>query len=390
MTNLQRASRGGPVLRRCATFAAALCVFPSVAARVSAQPPTPIRVGQTVSGTLTASDPVMSDKGAFRVYELQAQEGVRLVATLRSGAFDAFLTLMRPIAGINEVVTSDDDGAGGTDARVRWMVPATGTYHLVAQALGVEERGGFTLIVEEAPPPRPPVAKPIAPGDTKQGTLDDGSPYLYEGGADVFYELYRLEARAGQQLVIAMESGDFDTFLAFGPLEGTVVEVVSSNDDSGGTSNSRLRLSIAADGTYGIQARALTQSAVGGYTISVREIEAVPPRPITANAEVTGTLAEGDVDAENRPFQAWSYRGSAGETLGIRLRSAEFDTYLVLGRMVDGTFEELASNDDESEENTDSVILFTLPADGEYLIRAGAFSADAAGGYTLRLDAMRR
>ena len=376
--------------RASVTAALALCAALLPAEPANAQQPTPIRLGQTVSETLTQADPVMSDKGAFRVYQLEATEGTRLVATLRSGAFDAFLTLMRPVAGINEVVASDDDSAGGTDARVRWVVPATGTYHLVAQALGPEERGGFTLIVEEAPPPRPAVAQPIAPGETTQGMLDEGSPFLYEGNGDVYYQLYRLEARAGQQLAIAMESADFDTFLAFGPLRGSEVEVASSNDDSGESSNSYLRVSIAADGTYGIQARALSPNEVGAFTLAVREVAIAPPQPLAANQEASGTLADGDVDAGNRPFQSWTYTGSAGETIGIRMRSTEFDTYLAFGRMVGDTFEELASNDDESEESTDSVILFTLPADGAYIVRAGAFGPGASGAYTLRLDAMGR
>lgn len=387
---MQRTPSGGLVIRSCAIAAAALWAVSLVAQRASAQQPTPIRIGETVAGTLTQSDPMMADRGPFRVYELQAEEGTRLIATLRSGAFDAFLMVVRPVAGISEEVASDDDGGGGTDARVRWLVPATGTYQLVAQALSPEERGGFTLIVEHAPPARPPEPRPIAPGETKQGELDDASPFLYEGNGDVFYELYRLDARKGQELLVTMESADFDTYLGFGALSGTEVDVTSGNDDAGGTSNSSLRLSIKADGTYGILARALTQGATGSYTISVREIEVAPPQPIAANTEVTGSLGEGDVDSESRPFQAWLYRGTAGETIGVRMRSSEFDTYLVVGRVVDGAFEELTSNDDESDESTDSVVLYTLPADGEYVIRATAFSADAMGAYTLRVDSMAR
>lgn len=393
MTHQSGTPRRGHIrslVRAGATVAVALCAALPPADPAVAQQPTPIRLGETASATLTPADPVMSDKGAFRVYQLEAKEGTRLVATLRSGAFDAYLTLMRPVAGINEVVASDDDSAGGTDARVRWVVPATGTYHLVAQALSPEERGGFTLIVEEAPPPRPAAAQPIAPGETKQGTLAEDSPFLYEGNGDVYYQLYRLEARAGQQLAIALESSEFDTFVAFGPLEGSDVEVAASNDDSGESSNSYLRISIPADGTYGIQARALSPNAVGSFTLAVREVAIAPPRPLAANQEASATLADGDVDAENRPFQTWTYTGAAGQTVGIRMRSGEFDTYLVLGHMVGNTFEELASNDDESEESTDSVILFTLPADGAYLIRAGAFGPGSSGAYTLRLDAMGR
>jgi hypothetical protein len=382
--------RNRSLARAGVPVALALCAALPPAGPAGAQQPTPIRLGETVSATLTQADPVMTDKGAFRVYQLEAREGARLVATLRSGAFDAFLTLMRPVAGINEVVASDDDSGGGTDARVRWVVPATGTYHLVAQALGPEERGGFTLVVEEAAAPRAAVPQAITPGQALSGTLDERSPFLHEGNGDVFYHLYGFEGRAGQQLAIELESSEFDTFLAFGPLAGDVVEVTSSNDDSGGTSNSRLRVSLAADGRYGIQARALTADVLGSYTITLREVEIAPPRALMPNQEVASTLADGDVDLQNRPFEAWTYSGTAGETVGIRMRSSDFDAYLVLGRMVAGNFETLIENDDESDESTDAVLLFTLPSAGEYLIRAASFGTEAAGAYTLRLDSMGR
>ena len=70
------------------------------------------------------------------------------------------------------------------------------------------------------------------------------------------YQLYTFQGRAGQQLVITMDSDEFDTYLAFGPLAGTALQVTDYDDDGGEETNARLRVNIPADGTYGIQARA--------------------------------------------------------------------------------------------------------------------------------------
>src|SRR5690349_22411888 len=100
------------------------------AARPPAAPatatPTLIRVGQTVTGTLTERDPRMTEKGRFRVYRFEGRKGQRLIATLRSNDFDAFLTVARSVSGITDAMATDDDRGGGeknTDARVRFTVP---------------------------------------------------------------------------------------------------------------------------------------------------------------------------------------------------------------------------------------------------------------------------
>jgi hypothetical protein len=377
---LQRCSVQSPSMRRL------LVVVPLLAAAAApgaAQQPTAIEPGRTVTGSLSVGDPTMMGQGPFHVYRLDATAGQRLNLTLQSSDFDAFLSVLRPVAGVTEMLASDDDSGGEMNARLRWVVPATGSYYVLAHALGANTSGRYTLLVEEAAPPRPATPQVIRPGEPRRGTLTPQSPVLDDYGSDVFYDLYSFDARAGQHLIITLDSDNFDAFLEFGPLIGNVVDVTHSDDDGGDGMNSRLRVTIPADGRYGVNARPLSADVFGSYTLTVREAAPAVPRQVERNRDLDGSLADSD-------FEHWHYQGTAGEVLHIRMWSGSFDTVLELGRMEGGQFRQLAENDDESGESTDSLIEFTLPSAGEYVIRARAFHGGTAGAYTLRVDSSRR
>ena len=100
---------------------------------------------------------------------------------------------------------------------------------------------------------------------------------------------------------------------------------------------------------------------------------------------VTGELEATDQRADDQSFyDAWVFTGRAGETVEITLESADFDAYLVLGQLRDGRWLQLETNDD-GDAGTDAEIVFTLPDDGEYVIRANSLTAGETGSYTLTL-----
>jgi hypothetical protein len=129
----------------------------------------------------------------------------------------------------------------------------------------------------------------------------------------------------------------------------------------------------------------------GAYTLVVaRGVEApetpAVASPVAAGEAMEGRLAAGDAREEDGSyFDLWSYRGRAGETITITLRSGEFDTFLHFGRVVDGRWQSMATNDD-GEDGTDSELTVTLPETGEYLIHANAFAENQTGRYTLRVE----
>lgn len=342
-----------------------------------------LRVGQVVTGTLGPSDPVMlSGTGPFRAYRLEAAQGDRFVFTLRSGAFDAYLTVMRPVGGVHETLSVDDDSGGGSDARLRWTAPATGTYVVLAQAYGADASGGYTLSAERAPPTRPVVALPIAVGETRSGTLTEESPLVEGEDDEVFHDLYVFDGRTGQEVLITLDAEDFDALLVVGHLSGTAIEEIASDDDGGGGTNARLRVTLPADGRYGIQARALGSGGAGRYTLTLREAPPVVVRPLTPGREVTEALGDDG-------FAEWTLQGRAGGRYVLTASSGDFDTVLTFGRRADGRFESLEENDDAEAGTTNSRLEVTLPADGEYVIRVGGFGGPASGSYTLRVEAAR-
>ena len=145
---------------------------------------------------------VHEEQRIFRIYRLlreriEARAGERLSAVLRSEEFDAYLRLSRPVAGITAELEADDDRGGETDARIRFTVPASGTYLLIAEPAEPGGTGAFTLSLEATAPPTTAAPRPIRVGQTVTGELaetdaiqtDDDTYY------DEFEEFFGLDIR---------------------------------------------------------------------------------------------------------------------------------------------------------------------------------------------------
>jgi hypothetical protein len=351
------------------------------AAPVQAQRAFPtLRLGQSVQGRLAESDPQLLDRSYFKVYQFRAQPGIRYVATLRSDDFDSYLTLARAVGGITDQIMSDDDGGGDLSSRLRFQVPQAGTYLLIAQAVRTEDEGlptgAFTIQVDTA---SVRVARPtgITLGQTVQGelTVDDA-----EYDSDGYYDLYRFRARAGQRLRIRMEFDTFIPSIAVGTMEDGQFQMLE--EDPG---NGTLSWTAPEDGEYFVQAGALG-SVTGEYTLTVEERRPAPaPRtsPIRRGQTVTGTVEQGDAELDDgRWYDGYAYTGRAGERLRIDASSEDFDAYLVIGRMVDGEFQELQSDDDGGD-GTNALLEIELPEDGRYVIQVTSFTEGGGGAYEL-------
>lgn len=365
---------------------------PATPARPSAAATQPaiIRVGQTVTGTLSARDPRTTEKGRFRVYRFEGHKGQRLIATMRSSDFDAYLTVARFVGGITDAIASDDDRGGGeknTDARVRFALPDDGTYLLVAQSLSEEGAGAYTLSLATAPAPVTATPRPIQVGQTVSGRLDETDAVLEDD--ETFYDTWLLNGRRGQRVQIEMKSDSVDAFLSVGRMQGSEYNSIRTDDDGGEGTNSRVTITLPDDGQYVIRANEVG-AKTGPYTLSVAERQAGPttatPHPIEPGQEVTGTLNDEDPQGEDDSFyDYWTYQGKAGERLRITMTSDAFDTFVSIGTVDGNSYNELAGNDD-GPEGTNSVLEFTLPNDGVYTIRAKALSGENEGEYKLKVE----
>ncbi|HEY0022802.1 MAG TPA: PPC domain-containing protein [Longimicrobium sp.] len=389
MIKMQRGAAGiaaACLMAACAPSAGGLQMQPGTAP--------PIRVGQTVQGSLADTDPAGLERGPFDAYRFDATAGQQLVATMASDTFDTFLTVARLYGPVMDVVDSDDDGAGeGTNSRMRFTVPANGAYVLIAQSFTEEGRGAYTLSLSQAPVPTTGASQAITAGQPVTGQIADTDNVSDED--DAFYDAYTFTGRAGQRIAITLESEEFDTFLRVGRMEGGAFEELESDDDGAGGegTNSMLRMTLEQDGQYVIRVSPLGEGT-GAYTLRLEERAAArgpqPAQPLQAGVRAQGVLNEDDavLEADNSYYDLWSYQGREGEALKIQMMSDDFDTYVAIGRMVNGEWEEVASMDDGGE-GTNTLLEVTLPATGEYVIRANSFGAEETGDYTLLLETSR-
>jgi hypothetical protein len=373
-------------------FAASLSLFVALGARapLSAQSFPIVRVGQTVQGTLGADDPSFVEHGRFKVYRFEATAGETYLLSLRSSAFDSYLSIAWSVGGLTEVLASNDDAGSGTDARLRWRAPATGAYLVVAQSLVSDGMGPYSLTIERAPQPTTAAVRPIRIGETAAGELAQTD--AVDDSDNSFYDTYLVHGSRGQRLRVEMRSGVFDTFLAIGRAEGAWEAIATDDDGLGEGTNSRLLVTLPEDGDYLIRANSVAQGAVGAYTLALTERAPNPvavAQPLPVGEDVGGTLGEGDPETtDGALYDLYSFTGRAGQRLSIQLSSDRFDTYLAVGRPGAGGFQEIASNDDAGEgSDTNSRLEVTLPTDGEYLVRAQALAPGGQGQYRLRLEA---
>lgn len=229
----------------------------------------------------------------------------------------------------------------------------------------------------------------IRPGQTVRGELAPGDPVLDD---DTHYDIWRFRGEAGHVYGITLRSDDFDAYLAVGAGAGGACDACESDDDGGGGTDSRVEFHAGGSGTYEIRANSLMPGETGAYTVELEDLgehaqqdESDAAIPIRVGATVQGELTEDDAQAaDDSYYDLYVFQGRGGEAVTIDLSSDAFDTYMAVGRIVDGEFEALESNDD-GPDGTDSQIRVTLPEDGDYVIRANSLSGGETGAYTLRL-----
>lgn len=358
---------------------------------------TPIRIGQTLSGQISTSDPKLEDNSHYDLFTYNGRAGERVTFTLRSRDFDAYLAVGRMSGGEFESLETDDDGGGDTDARVTITLPSAGVYTVRANTLGEGETGAYTLTAETAgPAPRITTTGTVRSGQTVTGTLNASDPKAED---DSYFDTWAYSGPAGQPITITLRSSDFDAFLGWGQISGGEWNSLESDDDGADGTNAQLTVTPDAGGTYYIRVNTLMAGETGSYTLTV-EPSSGGKRPVasdngggTSAAAVAGAIQAGqtvrgqldssDATADDESyFDAWTYQGRAGERLVITMRSTDFDAYLNVGQGTGDEFESIES-DDDSDGGTNARVTITLPRTGTYVIRANTLSAGETGAYTL-------
>ena len=141
--------------------------------------------GRAVDSRLSSFDQEVADGRYREIWAYQARAGQRVVVTMLSGDMDAYL---RVAQRDGSVIASDDDGAGGTDARVEFEAPDAGDYLIVATTFSSGEQGSYQIHLYEPGPSVAPPAEPFRDCDrcplmvtVPAGTFVMGSPASEEG-----------------------------------------------------------------------------------------------------------------------------------------------------------------------------------------------------------------
>lgn len=341
-----------------------------------------IRIGDTVRGELTDSDGLSANEVRADAYRFSGREGQRVRIDMTSTAFDTYIELFDD-AQVS-LATDDDGGPEGTNSRLVFTLPKTGSYVIEARAFS-DSRGRYNLSITEVAPDKPP--QPLAFGTTLEGEIGETDS---RDNDDRGYDAFVFEGREGQRVRAVMRSGDFDTYLQIGNAEGEFSALASDDDGLGEGTDSRLNFTLPSDGRYVLRASPLGSDGKGLYSLELQDRGPQPqPGSLLIGTTAHGVLTESDATADDNSFyDAYRVTVKEDEKLVILMVSNEVDSYLTIGRPGEGeeaTFEGLAS-DDDGLSDTHAKLEWTAPEDGVYEIRAGTFQQGQTGAYALIVE----
>jgi hypothetical protein len=371
-----------------------------------------LKVGSNVSGALSEDDPTLDDDSHYDLWTYSGTSGETVRFTLRSDDFDAYLSFGEMDGEDFTEMENDDDGAGGTDAKLTVTLSKNGEFVVRVNSLSEGETGDYTLVVEQGDPSEVTVSdgddhdhgeapsveadplpepSPITSGQTVNGDLSESDPRMDDNSR---YDLYSFTAKRGQQVVVTMRSAAFDAYMALGQIDNGEFNSVESDDDTGGGDDAQITYRITRDGVYVIRANSLFAEKTGAYTVEMELGDAPPPVPITTQPirygqTVNGELATTDPQMDDDShYDLWKFTGRQGDKIVITMKSTVFDTYLAFGRLAEEEFSQIES-DDDSGGGTDSKLEYTLESDGEYVVRANSLFSKGLGAYTLNITRSR-
>ncbi len=240
-----------------------------LAAAPAAAQPDVIQPGQTVTGEISDTD-AQANKGRYDVWRFQAEPDHMYHVVLRSADFDVMLAVGADVRGDCAECQQDDDGAGGTDAELRFTAGAIQTYEIRANAYEGKGRGRYTLTVQDegALPPPDTVAAPggVVLGQPTTGRLEPSDEAEDDGS---YLDTYTYRGRRGETIVITLRSDDFDAYVRVGQVEHRACRPVQGDDNGGGGTDSRMRVRIPDDGDFHIHVSSRRAGETGGYTLLV-------------------------------------------------------------------------------------------------------------------------
>ena len=223
-----------------------------------------------------------------------------------------------------------------------------------------------------------------------EGRIEDGDR---QDADERRYDEHRLRLEAGRRYRISAGSEDFDTMIRL--FQSGENEPVAENDDFNPEVNldSRLNYTPEETGDYVLRVLAFGPEGRGAYSARA-EIQAPLPPPVTGRAPGRartqwqiwdGALAASDPDRDGNHFDDYLVHMRAGETRLFSLESDTLDVMIWVLRAAEREGEPV-DVDDDTGPGTNALLGFRADEEGDYIVRATAFSSGDTGAYRLRIS----
>jgi hypothetical protein len=299
----------------------------------------PIEYTQTVNGEL-------SDQQTTAGYRFSGAAGDVITVTLRSSDFDSYLSLNQADSASSYALITDDDSAGGSDARIGpFTLPETGEYIITVSSYDSTVTGRYTLSLERATLESIDFDQPVTAEITEQNST------LY----------YSFEGKTGDVIDIEANSGgSVDTSLS---LTGPDNYQITNDDDSGKDFDPEIsHLVLTADGTYTIGLSAYSEGDTGTVTLTLTR---APLRSLDEGAQ--------EVRLNEKVTQdVLTFTGEAGTNyqLWVEVRDGSASPNVTVTQ--DGTTVTTGSASTASG----LMVAFTVPDDGPVTVQISDYSYD--------------
>ena len=252
------------------TFLALAGCASAPTARLAPTPERNLPMNAEASGRLNRADPQLRDSSVYEAWRFEAVAGQIVQIDVISTDFDAFAILTD---GAGNKLADNDDGGGGTNARITYTIPTSGVYRILANSWVKGHYGRYTVrlhaigVASGANAPGgvlPGTVGQIMRGQTMSGQLSATDPKLSDGSV---YQAWTYLGHAGDTIQVDVVSSDFDAYAIVQDGNG---QRLASDDDSGGGTNARITYTLPYTGAYRLIANTYRQGSYGAFSLSVR------------------------------------------------------------------------------------------------------------------------
>ncbi|WP_231510453.1 S1C family serine protease [Fischerella sp. PCC 9605] len=254
---------------------------------------------------------------------------------------------------------------------------------LQADVIGFQGQGLDLAAIKIRNQRRLPTLRLAAPGTVKvgQSVYAIGSPFGLE---HTFTNgiVSRLDPRRG----FIQHNAVINPGNSGGPLLNSKAEVIGVNTllvNPNGNSNAGIGIAIATDRVKPFLV-ALQQGNSSSVARRQQPHNSTPVQLLPLDGQtVTAKLHSGDgILANGSYYQAYVFKGRAGEKITIEMNSKQIDPALFL--LLPAQKKLVEQNDDISSKDFNARLVVTLPEGGTYVVLANAFERGESGEYSLR------